>query len=954
MNAPRIAITTLALSLLINLHAQVTFIRTYDQPADLQLRGSCTTPDDGLILTGVTGPDGFLMRLDRFGNVRWLKTYSSIGVDFAGSYTGEPYDEQTFEDVTVLANGDLFVAGSANLDVQGPTGTSMLMARFDSLGTPIWARTTVDSHNETLLSTALLDAHSAIVGGRMSSLFGSSGEVYRVDLDSARVTHGFKYDDIGYAAAGKVSCSPDGAMLVAIGSDAGYALHKLTDSLSTIWQGCWAMNDWMPVALVGTPSGCTVAAGAPGVVRYGPLGSPEWAVSITATPPVLWKDLVLRPNGHLVLLGSDQSSDPSSYLVELDSTGVVQWSARYGAAGDTINMSRLHLLPDGSLRMVGTAGQSHRPMVIATDTVGGIDACSYPPPSFSFGVLSPSQIAAGAVYTWGAMAIFRHDELGSADYVTSTLICAGNPAGYQATGMCFIDLDQDGIAGPAEPPAPWQLVQVSPNSGGVFSNNAANYLFAPQDSGTYVLSPPLPAQWWQLSSDSASYTVHLGSLTPTVDSLDFGWIATTDTTVIEASIVPVSSPCMGFGPAIVNLLNQGTTRPDLLISLTLDPLFAFSTPYPAPDSAVGNTLYWHVDTLGLFAAWQSTLTLQAPGFQSIGDTAHSVVDVFEIDSLGALHIVSSQPWVQIITCAYDPNDKLVEPKGDGAWGGIDAGTDWLTYTVRFQNTGNDTAQTVVIEDDLSGALQWSTLQVLGASHDLTGVSVGATGKAVFRFDGIQLPDSGASQTASHGFVRFRVRPVTGLPHLASIDNNAGIFFDLNPPVITNTVRNTIINCAQIDWQASVFVDIDALYAYTYFMDTMSYAYQWLLNGAPVNGATQAYLQPQQSGDYSVAMTDEHGCTSSSVAFPYIATVVIGAATAGPRILPNPMNDKARVQFTEPLSMDARIVLVDAQGRVVRSLRGNGTTTLTIDRGDLAPGLYVLRVEGLGAARFVVE
>ncbi len=950
----RALLCTLSLFAVVAACAQATFIRTFDDPADLNLSGSRATSDDGLILTGRAGDEGFLLRLDRYGNVRWLKTCSSLGVNMAGTYTAEPYDEQAFEDVMVLPHGDLFAVGWAYLDVQGPTGTSMLMARFDSLGSPIWSRTINTSRNETFGSTALFDAHTALVGGQENTLMGSSAYLYSVDLDSAEVTRSFVYDDVGYAGVSHVARSPDGAVLMAFASDAGHGLRKLTDTLSTIWQGCWTMNSWNPYVTEGTPSGRAIALGSTGVVRHGPTGIQEWALSITSTPAGVLSDLVVRPNGNLVLLGHTGLPDQHSYLVELDSTGALQWSARYGAPGDTMIMNTLHLLSDGSLRMVGTSGTSGRPTVIAVDAQGQLAACPFPPPVLTFGALTPVATAPGTTTTWGSTFLGRHEELPSSAYPVSAVACAGASASYQATGLLYIDLDQDGQPDLNEPLAPWQAVQVYPNSGGVYTTGNGTYLFAPQDSGTYVLSAPLTSPLWQLSSDSASYTVHLGSLTPVADPLDFGWAPLLDSTVINAAVIPGPTPCIGSAMATVNLLNQGTTRPDLVVSLTLDTLFTFSAPSPAPDSIVGHTLHWHVDSLALFSAWQATLSIQPPGILFVGDTAHSLLQVLETDSLGVLQVVTAQPWESIITCAYDPNDKQVEPVGEGAWGGIDASTEWLTYTVRFQNTGNDTAQTVVVEDDLSGALQWSTMQVIGASHALTGVTINPSGKAAFRFDNILLPDSNVNEPASHGFVRFRVKPMPGLAHLTTIENNAGIFFDLNPPVITNTVRNTFIDCAGIDFAMQMSMVSGDLYVMTDPWGTMTYTYQWYLNQVPIPGATFFYLeQPQQFGDYQVVLTDIHGCTDSAT-YTYIATFVPSHTATGTTIFPNPMVDHASIRLDGSLRPETVITVLDAQGRIVRTLHGNGTNMILLDRGDLAPGLYVVRITDHGAVRFVVE
>jgi hypothetical protein len=44
---------------------------------------------------------------------------------------------------------------------------------------------------------------------------------------------------------------------------------------------------------------------------------------------------------------------------------------------------------------------------------------------------------------------------------------------------------------------------------------------------------------------------------------------------------------------------------------------------------------------------------------------------------------------------------------------------------------------------------------------------------------------------SQGYVRYRIRPKADLPFGTTIENTAGIYFDANPAVITNTTLNTI-------------------------------------------------------------------------------------------------------------------------------------------------------------------
>jgi uncharacterized repeat protein (TIGR01451 family) len=142
-------------------------------------------------------------------------------------------------------------------------------------------------------------------------------------------------------------------------------------------------------------------------------------------------------------------------------------------------------------------------------------------------------------------------------------------------------------------------------------------------------------------------------------------------------------------------------------------------------------------------------------------------------------------YVSAITCAYDPNDKQVWP-ARGADNRVNDGEE-LLYTIRFQNTGTDTAFRVVIHDRLSPDLDWATLRPLAASHPFTS-SLSENGLLEFRFDNILLPDSAANRAGSQGFVSFLVRLHAGLPLNTVIGNTADIYFDLNPPITTNTVR----------------------------------------------------------------------------------------------------------------------------------------------------------------------
>ncbi|MEM1320229.1 MAG: T9SS type A sorting domain-containing protein [Bacteroidota bacterium] len=141
--------------------------------------------------------------------------------------------------------------------------------------------------------------------------------------------------------------------------------------------------------------------------------------------------------------------------------------------------------------------------------------------------------------------------------------------------------------------------------------------------------------------------------------------------------------------------------------------------------------------------------------------------------------------------AFDPNDKRGFPTGYGNEHFIKANTD-LEYIIRFQNTGTDTAFTVVILDTLSTDLDITSLELGASSHDY---ELEILGKDVailqFTFNNIMLPDSNINEPASHGFIKLRMAQKEDLPDGTVINNQAAIYFDFNPPIYTNTTFHTI-------------------------------------------------------------------------------------------------------------------------------------------------------------------
>jgi hypothetical protein len=141
--------------------------------------------------------------------------------------------------------------------------------------------------------------------------------------------------------------------------------------------------------------------------------------------------------------------------------------------------------------------------------------------------------------------------------------------------------------------------------------------------------------------------------------------------------------------------------------------------------------------------------------------------------------------------AYDPNDKTPSPMGVAEEHFIYKNTD-LEYLIRFQNTGTDTAFTIVVRDTISNYLNLASFQPGASSHPYTWRTYGDNVQAVeFTFNNIQLPDSFVNEVASHGFFKYRIKQKANVDLGSVINNSAAIYFDFNEPIFTNTTFHTI-------------------------------------------------------------------------------------------------------------------------------------------------------------------
>ncbi|MEM6514717.1 MAG: T9SS type A sorting domain-containing protein [Bacteroidota bacterium] len=148
-----------------------------------------------------------------------------------------------------------------------------------------------------------------------------------------------------------------------------------------------------------------------------------------------------------------------------------------------------------------------------------------------------------------------------------------------------------------------------------------------------------------------------------------------------------------------------------------------------------------------------------------------------------------------IFSSYDPNDKLVTPGLPNVLNEVDINTQYLTYTIRFENEGNFSAKDVFILDEMDENLDLNSIQLIEASHDVVLDQLTLNGKTNIRFffEDIFLDFTANDPVASQGYVKFAIRPIEGIALNTIVENTAAIYFDQNPPIITNTTQHQFVD-----------------------------------------------------------------------------------------------------------------------------------------------------------------
>jgi uncharacterized repeat protein (TIGR01451 family) len=750
-------------------------------------------PDSGFIVVGLTGSndqdlggtrdstDGFFARFDKDGHEIWKRAFGGNDVDELVS-------------VSPAGANNFYAVGTK----QDPNGGSVWIVKFNINGDTLWTKTYGGSSAELAWSVLATDDGGCVFAAQTLSEDGDvhdnehspiyeyfPGNLWVVKLDAngvlqwdscyfgpahayepaeLRRTNDNKIALVGTAYAVENFDLVANGLLLVLNNDGTRAMEKLysKDGLQFRFNSV-VVNEDNSFTFAGQafPKGAqdidTTYSGLHGQADV-------WAGQLDNAGNLLWQKffggstgeagehITATVDGNYLIAGNTQSNDGNvtnnhssgslmdGWLLKIDGTGKLLWQKTIGGTNNEILRSVAEL-KDLSAMAVGYTSSNNG------DIVG---------------------------YHGGESDILLA-KVGVSNFIT---------------GRVYIDLNNNGVKDPNEPYFKKGIVNVTGSnrnySGVVFdglyqvSVDTGNYTlkFYTTDSAYYNVVPPTA----NVSFDELSQTA----------TVDFRLVKKAEINDLRLTILPLNIIRPGFTANFrIQYENKGTIgSAPVTVRVKLDPNTTYKSSTIPVSSSSGDTLIWDLAGPDILetASFALAVNVKPPPDVNLNDTLrfYGVILPIEIDSTPLDNIAEARI---VVRGAYDPNDKI-EVHGNTLPYNFVENDEYLTYVIRFQNTGTDTAFNVYVRDTLSTQFDWNTFEMIDASHPYE-LSMQGGNILEWYFRDIYLADSNVNEPASHGFIAFRIKPRQDLAIGDSITNDAGIYFDFNLPVQTNLMLSTI-------------------------------------------------------------------------------------------------------------------------------------------------------------------
>jgi hypothetical protein len=516
------------------------------------------------------------------------------------------------------------------------------------------------------------------------------------------------------------------------------------------------------VTMVANPTGCTNYSN--GMAAAVVSGIPPFTYSWNTIPTQTTDTISGLPNGEYFVTVTD-----SAGCVTVDSVTV-------NATAGNLYMYISSVTPSNCLTPTGSA---------TTNVQGGNPPYNY---SWSNGGTSGSISNLLSGYYSVTVTDQQGCTQGGSTFISN--VCAN-----VIRGRVYVDMNGDSVFGSGDIPLVGTMVYTIPYNSITTTDANGEYISLNYTSGAFSVHTNVNGNYNEVVPASGIHTANFVTIGDSVTGLDFIYNALSPFQDLRLSLTSgVARP--GFTQVYnITCTNVGITTESDTIFFRHDSILSLFSAIPPFDGYNYPDGYWLYNNFGPSQTIVKTIYMQVPTIPNGGYIGRQLVANARIEPLSS----DSTSWdngddeVDIITGSYDPNLKECWSPTMNEFGDIWPNDLELDYTIHFQNSGTDTAFTVVVVDTLPQELDITTFRMGASSHPCTYNVTGYndTNVVTFTFMNILLPDSNINEPASHGFASFTIDRYPNLPIGTQILNEANNYFDFNPAVVTNTDTVTI-------------------------------------------------------------------------------------------------------------------------------------------------------------------
>ncbi|WP_291128377.1 DUF7619 domain-containing protein [Flavobacterium sp. UBA7682] len=393
----------------------------------------------------------------------------------------------------------------------------------------------------------------------------------------------------------------------------------------------------------------------------------------------------------------------------------------------------------------------------------------------------------------------RINQLGLQNQVQVNSYCTFTPGGiyYTVSGETKFDFNANGCD-INDFPIPYQEFTITNGSetGTIISDASGNYTLN-VGFGTHTITPVL--------ENSAAFAITPANVTvnfPTQNSpLNQNFCLSAGAAIhdFDITLIPLSPAVSGFDANYkIVYKNTGNTIDSGMILLNFpDATLDFVAASITPTAILGGALSWSFANLLPFETRTINLTfnlnspMETPPLNS-NDVLSYTTSISETDA--AIPYLNTHSLNQTVVNSFDPNDKICL---EGESLSNDFIGNYVSYRIRFENTGTFPAQNIVVKDVIDATkFDISTLTPITGSHSFFTRITGNT--AEFIFENINLP---FDDSINDGYLVFKIKLLPSVIQGVTFSNQASIFFDYNFPIVTNTTSSVIAVLGQNDFEA---------------------------------------------------------------------------------------------------------------------------------------------------------